>query len=227
MAGDVHGRRMVVLLLVLSATTGLIDAVSVLGLGKVFTANMTGNIVFLGFALARVPGFSWQTCLVALSAFLIGAGIAARLCNAHQGRSRRRWLLLIATGEALLLWAAAAIGLAVGPRFVLLAQLAMVACMAMAMGARNATVRQLKVPDLTTTVLTLTVTGIAADSSFAGGTNPNLLRRILAVVAILVGAIIGALLMSSGGIAAPLVLAGVVELGATVFLVQEEEKTAG
>ncbi len=222
MDGDVHGRHMVVLLLILSATTGLVDAVSVLGLGKVFTANMTGNIVFLGFALAGVPGFSWQTCLVALSAFLLGAGIGARLCNAHQGRSRRRWLLLIATGEALLLWGAAAISLAAEPRFALPAQLAMVACTAMAMGARNATVRQLKVPDLTTTVLTLTVTGIAADSSFAGGTNPNLSRRALAVAAILVGAIVGALLMSSAGIAMPLVLAGIVELVATLLLVREE-----
>ena len=43
------------LLLLLSATTGLVDAVSVLGLGKVFTANMTGNVVFLGFAAAQTP----------------------------------------------------------------------------------------------------------------------------------------------------------------------------
>ena len=43
---------------VLTVTTGLVDAVSVLGLGRVFTANMTGNVVFLGFAAAGVPGFS-------------------------------------------------------------------------------------------------------------------------------------------------------------------------
>src|SRR2546425_7365791 len=63
------------LLLVLTVTTGLIDAVSVLGLGRVFTANMTGNVVFLGFALARVPGFSAVRSLAPLAAFLAGAVI--------------------------------------------------------------------------------------------------------------------------------------------------------
>src|SRR2546430_11379246 len=67
------------LLLVLTVTTGLIDAVSVLGLGRVFTANMTGNVVFLGFALARVPGFSAVRSLAALAAFLAGAVIGGRL----------------------------------------------------------------------------------------------------------------------------------------------------
>src|SRR2546428_14031880 len=67
------------LLLVLTVTTGLIDAVSVLGLGRVFTANMTGNVVFLGFALARVPGFSAVRSLAALAAFLAGAVVGGRL----------------------------------------------------------------------------------------------------------------------------------------------------
>src|SRR2546430_14614344 len=66
------------LLLALTVTTGLIDAVSVLGLGRVFTANMTGNVVFLGFALARVPGFSLVRSLAALAAFLAGAVIGGR-----------------------------------------------------------------------------------------------------------------------------------------------------
>ena len=93
MAAEADDRWLVALLLILSATTGLIDAVSVLGLGKVFTANMTGNIVFLCFALVRVPGFSWASCLTALGAFSIGAMTAARISKAHENRSRRRWLL--------------------------------------------------------------------------------------------------------------------------------------
>ena len=72
----------------------------------------------------------------------------------------------------------------------------MIALTAAAMGFRNATVRQLKVADLTTTVLTLTVTGLAADSPAAsGGDNPNLGRRIGAILAILIGALAGALLV--------------------------------
>ena len=58
------------ILVVLTVTTGLVDAVSVLGLGRVFTANMTGNIVFLGFAVAGVPGFSVTRAVVSLVGFL-------------------------------------------------------------------------------------------------------------------------------------------------------------
>lgn len=143
MGGDLHERRMVALLLILSVTTGLVDAVSVLGLGRVFTANMTGNIVFLGFALAGIAGFSWSICVTALVAFAVGATAAARICSAHQGRPRHHWLRLIACVEALLLWAAAACAFAPPT---LLTTLIMVALTAVAMGTRNATVRQLRCP---------------------------------------------------------------------------------
>jgi uncharacterized membrane protein YoaK (UPF0700 family) len=62
-----------VLLLLLSVVTGLVDAVSYLALGHVFVANMTGNVVFLGFALAGAPGLSAPASLAALAAFLLGA----------------------------------------------------------------------------------------------------------------------------------------------------------
>jgi uncharacterized membrane protein YoaK (UPF0700 family) len=71
------------LLLLLSVTTGLVDAISVLGLGKVFTANMTGNIVFLGFAASGAPGFRVAPYLVAISAFLVGAAVAGRTGKAR------------------------------------------------------------------------------------------------------------------------------------------------
>jgi len=76
------------------------------------------------------------------------------------------------------------------------------------MGLRNATVRQLAVPDLTTTVLTLTLTGIAADSSLAGGKNPRIWRRVASVAAMFVGAVVGALLLKFG-MALPLIVSGV------------------
>jgi uncharacterized membrane protein YoaK (UPF0700 family) len=60
------------------------------------------------------------------------------------------------------------------------------------MGLQNAVVRKIAIPDMTTTVLTLTVTGIAADSSLAGGNNPHWRRRGGAVAAMLVGAAVGA-----------------------------------
>ena len=175
------------LLLLLSLTTGLVDAASVLGLGKVFTANMTGNIVFLGFALAGAPGFVVAPGLMALVTFMAGALVAGRLGRSMGGRPLRRWLLTAAFFEVALLWGAAAIALCfdVADQAPQWALYAIIAATAIAMGFRNATIRQLKVPDLTTTVLTLTITGIAADSSLAGGGNLNWGRRIGSVAAIL------------------------------------------
>lgn len=60
-------------LLVLTLTTGLVDAVSYLGLGHVFTANMTANIVLLGFGIAGSGGLPVLAPVISLGAFLIGA----------------------------------------------------------------------------------------------------------------------------------------------------------
>ncbi len=67
------GRLLLATLLALTVTSGLVDAVSYLGLGHVFTANMTGNVVLLGFAAAGASGFSATACLTSLGAFLAGA----------------------------------------------------------------------------------------------------------------------------------------------------------
>jgi uncharacterized membrane protein YoaK (UPF0700 family) len=210
------------LLLLLSVTTGLVDAVSVLGLGKVFTANMTGNIVFLGFAAAGTPGFTIAPYLVALASFLVGALIAGRVGTHLAGQPLRRWLVLAAVCEAVLFGIAAGIAAWAGAMGILpeTCVFAIIALTAIAMGFRNATIRQLKVPDLTTTVLTLTLTGIAADSHFAGGRNPNIGRRLAAVAAILVGACIGALLVNRYGLAIPLLVAGLTVLVGTLACVR-------
>lgn len=87
------------------------------------------------------------------------------------------------------------------------------------MGLRNATVLALKVPDLTTTVLTLTITGIAAD--MAGRVSPNFARRLAAVLSIFLGAALGAALLLRVGLAVPLALAGAVVLGATLLFARD------
>jgi uncharacterized membrane protein YoaK (UPF0700 family) len=81
-----------------------------------------------------------------------------------------------------------------------------IALLAFAMGVRNATVRRIGVPDLTTTVLTMTLTGLAADSPLAGGSGKGSTRRIAAVVAMLTGALVGALLLKTS-LALPLAAA--------------------
>jgi uncharacterized membrane protein YoaK (UPF0700 family) len=220
MTAGAQARRdtIVPLLLLMAATTGLVDAVSILGLGHVFTAVMTGNVVFLGFALAGAPGFSWQYCLTALFAFLVGAASGGRLFLAH-GHRRRRWLTIATTIEAGLLVCAALVGaLAFGAAGSIPV---MILFTGLAMGLRNTTVRQLKVPDITVTVLTMTITGIAADSSLAGGSNPNVARRMMAVAAILSGAFIGALLVIRTGVTIPLLAAAAGTLLPTLALARD------
>ncbi|MDX3909626.1 MAG: YoaK family protein [Sphingobium sp.] len=198
------------LLLLLSVTTGLVDAISVLGLGKVFTANMTGNIVFLGFAASGAPEFMIAPYVFAIASFMVGALVAGRIGKHHAGSPLRRWLLIAASIEAVLLWTAAgvAVGFDVTTQSPGSSVYIIIALTGLAMGFRNATIRQMKVPDLTTTVLTLTITGLAADSSVAGGSNLNWARRIGSVAAIFLGAAVGAYLVRHGGLVAPLILAG-------------------
>jgi uncharacterized membrane protein YoaK (UPF0700 family) len=75
------------------------------------------------------------------------------------------------------------------------------------MGLQKATARPLGVPDLTTTVLTLTLTGIAADSTLAGGTNPNPGRRLVGTATMFLGAAIGPVLIFHVSVSAVLALA--------------------
>jgi hypothetical protein len=160
--GSAHG-PLPVLLITLTLVTGVVDAVSYLALGHVFVANMTGNVVFLGFALAGAPGLSAPAALAALGAFLLGALAGGRIAvrsGGHRGRQLRT-AMTIAVASVLLAVLLAAI---FGEPLPAHAHYALIVPLAIAMGIQNATARRLAVPDLTTTVLTLTLTGIAADS---------------------------------------------------------------
>ena len=182
-------------LLGLTVVTGVVDAVSFLFLGRVFVANMTGNVVFIGFAVAGAPGLSAWVCLTALAGFALGSIAGGRLARAF-GPERRRWLMLAMTGETalvgtvLLLSGAGGLHASGGLGRYLAALI-----LAAAMGVQNATARALAVPDLTTTVLTLTLTGLSADSMFGSGKRIPPWRRIASVSAMLAGALVGAALV--------------------------------
>src|SRR5580692_789209 len=182
-------------LLGMTAVTGLVDAVSFLSLGHVFTANMTGNIVLLAFASTGVAQVSLAGSVTALLGFLAGAAVGGRIMAGASAVVQLRAASSVFALEVVFLVGAtlAALGYRVvsSPHFLRL--YAMIAFTAIAMGMRNAAVRKLAVPDLTTTVLTLTITGLAADSSLARGTNPRLQRRIVAVVAMFAGAALGSI----------------------------------
>jgi uncharacterized membrane protein YoaK (UPF0700 family) len=181
-------------LLGMTAVTGLVDAVSFLSLGRVFTANMTGNIVLLAFATAHVSGLSIAGSLTALLAFLVGAVLGGRAIARANADSQIRFAAKAFLLEVVFLFAASFCS--IGYRGNLLEdsfqRFTLIALTALAMGTRNAAVRKLAIPDLTTTVLTLTITGIGADSSLAKGNNPRLARRLESVAAMFFGAAVGA-----------------------------------
>jgi uncharacterized membrane protein YoaK (UPF0700 family) len=180
------------LLLALTFVTGLVDAYSYLRLGHVFVANMTGNVVFLGFALTGAEGFSIAASLLALAAFAVGAGVGGRI-GAGVAARRTRMLCVAGALEAALI-AAAWIVSALSHPWASWVHYVLIVLLAIGMGVQNATARRLAVADLTTTVLTLTIVGTAADSRLAGGPGSKGGRRLLSVVTMGLGALIGSLL---------------------------------
>lgn len=193
-----------VLLVCLTVVTGLVDAFAYLRLGHVFVANMTGNVVFLGFALAGVGAISVVSSLLAVVAFAVGAAVGGRWAA---GRAVHRGLLLAAATsvQAGLVLVACVIASTAGAHGSAV-RLTLIGLLALAMGGQNAVVRRLAVPDLTTTVLTLTVTGLVADT-----TPPSVrARRVISVLAMLGGALTGGVLLRWVGLAAPLWLAAAI-----------------
>jgi uncharacterized membrane protein YoaK (UPF0700 family) len=200
------GARFVLfILLALTLLSGVVDAVCYLGLGRVFTANMTGNIVVLGFAAAGAPGFSVTACLTSLAVFAAGAVAGGRLTARVPRRSRT--LSAAIAAEAMFVAAGAAVASTAATVATGWGRYTTIALLAFAMGIRNAVIRRLSIPDMTTTVLTMTLTGLAADSTLAGGSNPRALRRAASVVAMLLGAVAGAALYLHKGPGLPLVIA--------------------
>jgi uncharacterized membrane protein YoaK (UPF0700 family) len=212
------------LLLILTLVTGLVDAVSILALGRVFVANMTGNIVFAGFAIVGAPGFSLAASLFALAGFLAGAAAGGAL-TARAGHDRALHLRAATITEMALIAAALAIaaasgGPAAGHGALDLAQAgggtgafsagttdALAFLLAIAMGIQNSMARKLAIPDLTTTVLTMTLTGIGADSRTGQRARVTLARRLLAVALMLAGGVLGAWLVLTVSAVAALALA--------------------
>jgi uncharacterized membrane protein YoaK (UPF0700 family) len=219
--------RLEAVLLCLTTTTGIIDAVCYLGMGHVLVANMTGNIVFLGLALAGAKGFTISSFLVALGSFLVGATVGGRLGKVLD-EHRRRWLTtasLIQTGLA----AAAAFAVlagVLGPTGT--ARLWVIALLGAGTGVQNATIRRLAIPDLTTSVLTMTITGLGADSTLGGGDHPRRVRRLGSIAAMLAGALVGGALMVHVGFTPTLgVLAGVLALVTLGFAAVPDHESPG
>jgi len=177
--------------------------------------------------LGGTADLSFGRSLAALCAFAIGSVVGGRLTNGHQ-RTPARQLLFAMHAEVLFLCLAAGVALVVRPETSFPRLYLVIVLTATAMGLRNAVVRKLAIPDLTTTVLTLTVTGLAADSVLAGGAALRSGRRMLSILTMCGGALVGAMLLRPLGMWVPLVVAACVVAGLAWHLyLSEQSSTRG
>jgi uncharacterized membrane protein YoaK (UPF0700 family) len=201
----------------LTFVAGIVDAVSILRLGHVFVANMTGNVVLSGFAVAGASGFSISASLLALAWFLVGVWIGGSVVR-HVAHDRAALLRAGTVMELLLISAALAVAAAVGEPFNSASRVGLTALAASAMGVQNAVVRGLLVPDLGLPVLTSVLTLLVGHLPGAQGPGSEI-RRSLQVVTLFAGAVAGALLVLHFSAAAALGLAVVVLAGMTAAVV--------
>ena len=180
------------LMMTLTFVTGILDAVGYLGLDRIFTGNMTGNIVILGMGIASEDNLPVAGPLAALIAYLAGAALAGRLLRHHPKTWRPITTALLLTNAGVL--AVVAITLAtVDVGGASLGAIGIASALAALMGAQAATARMLAVPDMTTVVVTSTMTAYASETLFMPGSAWLTHRRLWAIVAIFAGALTGAL----------------------------------
>jgi uncharacterized membrane protein YoaK (UPF0700 family) len=201
------------LMLLLTFGTGVVDAVGYLGLDRVFTGNMTGNVVILGMAIVGGDGLPVLGPVLALVGFMAGAALGGRVLRRAAGAWTGRTTVLF-TLVALVVTGLGVTLLLVGTPERWL-QVTVTTLLGAAMGVQAATARFIAVKDVTTVVVTSTITGLAADSVLGSGKGGGSSRRILAVVLILAGAAAGAALLH-WHLGAGLILAGGVILLATL-----------
>ncbi|MDI9915965.1 YoaK family protein [Rhodococcus sp. IEGM 1379] len=211
-AGSNHENIGVATMMALTFVTGLVDAVGYLGLDRVFTGNMTGNIVILGMAVAGADELPVLGPVIALIAFTFGACVSGLALRSSPKGWHTRTTTLFATGGLVLL-ALAITMFVVGDNMSKIQQVAFAAVIALVMGEQAAVARALAVKDMTTVVVTSTLTSLASESFFGSG-SAWWNRRVGAVVTIFVGAIIGALLLLVH-VALALLIGAVITLGVT------------
>ncbi|HZR11335.1 MAG TPA: YoaK family protein [Myxococcales bacterium] len=183
------GRRWVLSLLLLTFATGLVDAASVLGLGHVFTGNMTGNLLFVGFSLAGAHEVSIAASLLAVAGFIAGAAWGGRIVH---GKGRR----VVHRGFAIeLTLLAAALAVLVFRRAAMRDRILLV-LLAAALGIQGSVARRAG-SEFSTVVLTSTLLRAATDTARKHA-RESTLRRAAAIAAMVAGAVIGALLLHLG-----------------------------
>ncbi|WP_422743085.1 YoaK family protein [Mycobacterium sp. WMMD1722] len=213
----VSNRLTVTALLLLTFTTGLIDAISILVLGHVFVANMTGNVVFLGFWFVDDTVVDRTAALVAFAAFIAGTVLGGRLAR-HLDARVRRWLAFAFSIEIVVLVTLSILAGAGVLDYRDDRKLILIAGLAIVFGVQNATARQFGIQELSTTVLTQTIVGIGFDSRLAGGTGQREKLRYGVVLTMCAGAVVGATLTRITVAPVIALAAAVVAVAAAIFV---------
>jgi uncharacterized membrane protein YoaK (UPF0700 family) len=224
LAADPRYGPLPLMLASLTFVAGIVDAVSILRLGHVFVANMTGNVALTGSALAGASGFSALASLLALGWFLVGARIGGSVVR-HVAHDRAVLLRAGMVMELLLVSAALAVAAAVGEPFSSASRVVVAAPAAVAMGVQNAIVRGVLVPDVGTPVVTTVLTLLVGHLPGAQGPGSEI-RRSLQVVTLFAGAVAGALLVLHVSPVAALGLAVAVLAGMTAAAVVSARRAA-
>lgn len=197
-------------MIVLTFVTGVVDAVGYLGLDKVFTGNMTGNIVILGMGVAGADGLPILGPALALAGFTAGAWAAGIALRSRDGKGwdHRITVLLTLGGLALAAMAvlAAVATPAAGHTTGTAVQIVLATVTAAVMGQQAMTARAVAVADMTTVVVTSTLAGLAGETWTRAGSSTLFNRRLAAILIIFAGAVVGALLLKVH-IAVPFALA--------------------
>ncbi|HEY0228515.1 MAG TPA: YoaK family protein [Mycobacterium sp.] len=190
-ASPVSERSTVVALLLLTFATGLADAISVLVLGHVFVANMTGNVIFLGFWLAPRTNIDLTAVAVALPVFVTTTILSGRLTR-YFGARTRPWIAIVLSTEMVLLLVLSALAGSGVLHYHDNTKLIIIAMLAITFGLQHSSARQFGIQELSTTVLTATIVSLGMDSRLSGGTGAREKLRFAVVLTMCAGAFTGA-----------------------------------
>ncbi|CAN5135013.1 YoaK family protein [soil metagenome] len=196
---------------ILTFVTGIVDAVGFLALDRVFTGNMTGNIVILGMGVAGADDLPVLGPAIALAAFTAAAFAAGLVLRKPRAANPPGWhdrvTVLLALG-AIALTALTFAAVRVGDHPAPAVAIVMAAVTAAVMGSQAVVARTVAVADMTTVVVTSTLASLAGETWTRGGKGAVFNRRLGAIVVIFAGALVGALLLKLH-IAVPFGLAAV------------------
>ncbi|MEU5988463.1 YoaK family protein [Spirillospora sp. NPDC047418] len=201
------------LLVLLTFGSGTTDIVGFLGMEKVFTANMTGNIVLFGLAAGEANGADLARCGAATLAFAVGLLAGFRIAGRHD--PGRVWppRITAVLAAVLALQTAFLAGWTLTdaePRGGEL--LVLIALSSTAMGAQTAAARSLAADGITTTFVTGTLTSMMGGLAVGQGGAAGL--RTAVILSLAAGAAVAGALMTSAPVLAaalsPLVLATVI-----------------